>query len=212
MFHFTIYDDEIKYLVSADNRLGALIQRIGDITVPTSENYFESLAKSIIGQQLSNKAANIITSNVLNHCGELSPKTILTVTQDVLRNCGLSKPKVTYLKDLSFRVVQGDIVFNELGGMTDTEVIQYLTQVKGIGQWTAEMFLIFSLGRINVFSFGDAGLRRAIRWLYQFDDTMSEGDVTCLTEKWNPYKTVASLYLWESINSGLVQPSKPFDI
>lgn len=201
---FSIQDKEILYLINRDPQLGWLIHEIGDISVPMSNNNFELLVHSIIGQQLSFQAAKTISNRVQEFCKELTPEIILESNEEGLRACGLSKAKITYLKDLSAKVLH-EVQFSELQNMADEQVIKVLTKVKGIGPWTAEMFLIFALGRLDVFSSGDASLKKAMKWLYQLDMHANMNDLSTITEKWMPYRTVASLYLWDAIDSGFIK-------
>lgn len=206
----TLASKEIKDISKKDTELSRLINLIGDIEIPLKEDYFTSLVSAIIGQQLSVKAASTIKARVLSLCGELSPEKILDLSEEELRGVGLSRGKVLYVKDLARNVIEGKIELYMLDKQTDEEIIHRLTAVKGIGRWTAEMFLIFSLGRPDVFSCGDLGLKRALCWLYK----MEEAPLTFLKEcasKWSPNGTVASLYLWEAINRGYVDEYSSID-
>lgn len=194
---------EVKEILKKDRRLNKLIKLIGEIEIPLKKDYFASLVESIIGQQLSVKVASTIKSRVMSLCGELSPHRILELSEEELRSVGLSRGKVLYLKDLAHHVNEGRLELNSLDMQKDEEIICRLTAVKGIGRWTAEMFLIFSLGRPDVFSCGDLGLKRAISWLYQMEEVPLSFLKECYSN-WSPHGTVASLYLWEAINRGYV--------
>jgi len=202
---FTQNSVEIKYLCVSDPKLRGLINLVGDYTLRLRTNYFSSLTRSIIGQQLSIKAARTIWKRTICVCGEVTPSAILSVDEDNLKGAGLSRAKITYIKDLANETEKGYLNFTELTSLSDEQVISSLTQIKGIGQWTAEMFLIFSLGRLDVFSKDDVGLQRGIKRLYGYkEEKLSK---TCLKkheEQWKPYRSVASLYLWEMVNRGYV--------
>ncbi len=194
----------MRYLISADPRLGKLICAVGEVSLTSDENYFEFLAHTIIGQQLSLKAANTLCDRVDKLCGALTPESILRVSEAMLQNCGISRAKVSYLRNLAQHILNRDNWFRHIDTLEESEVISAVTEVKGIGPWTAEMFLIFALGRVDVFSYGDAGLQRAIRWLFGLEMNPDKDNIRSLTEVWKPYRTIASLYLWESVDKGYV--------
>jgi len=201
-FELTKNCNAVLGLNSADPQLAGLIDLIGEFTMPLRTDYFASLVRSIIGQQLSVKAAATIWKRTLQACGEMRPETILALDEEKLRAAGFSMSKITYVRDLAGRVLSGELDLERLSEMPDDEIIGALTKVKGIGVWTAQMFLIFSLGRPDVLSTADLGLRRALGWLYQLDETPGAKDFEQYGEKWQPYRTTASLYLWEAINRG----------
>lgn len=204
---YTLDFKGVKAIMKKDKTLGKLIKLIGDLEVPLREDYFTSLVRAIVGQQLSVKAAATINDRVYTLCGEVTPGRILELSEEELRGAGLSTSKVTYIKDLASKVIGGELQLDQMDSFTDGEIIESLTAVKGIGRWTAEMFLIFSLGRPDVFSVGDLGLKRAIKWLYQLEEAPLPYLKECGT-KWSPNGTIASLYLWEAINIGYVDGYK----
>lgn len=204
-FTLTKECDAIASLKSTDPLVGELIDLIGELTLPLKSDYFASLARSIIGQQLSVKAATTIWNRTVQACGEMKPEIILALDEDKLRTAGVSRQKVTYVKDLAGKVSSGEVNLARLPEIADDEVIRTLTIIKGIGVWTAQMFLIFSLGRPDILSTADLGLRRAVQWLYHLDEMPGAKDLEQYGEKWRPYRSVASLYLWEAINRGYVQ-------
>ncbi|MEW9668245.1 DNA-3-methyladenine glycosylase [Ammoniphilus sp. 3BR4] len=200
-----VHDTNVQKLAQADPRLGKLIPIIGDITILLRDNSFKALTKSIIGQQLSVKAAGTIYDRVEALCHDITPESILSIEDTELRKAGVSMPKITYLKDLSEKVLSKEMDFHGLRQFGNDTVIILLTHIKGIGKWTAEMFLIFTLGRMDVLSLGDVGLQRSAKWLYNLGK--NEDGKKCLKEKsslWFPYHTIASLYLWEAVNKGYV--------
>lgn len=156
-FHLQMDDPRLAALSEADDRMGALITLIGEIKTAPQGPHFAALARSIISQQISVKAAATIRGRVLELAGELSPDALSAVNDEALRGAGLSASKVAYLRDLSGKVQSGEIVLERLHEKSDDAVIQALTSIKGIGRWTAEMFLIFGLGRENVVSVGMPG-------------------------------------------------------
>ena len=201
-FELTIDCNAVAGLKTADPKLAGLIALVGELTIPLRTEYFASLVRSIIGQQLSVKAASTIWNRTLLTCREMRPENILALDEEKLRTAGLSISKIAYVRDLAGQLLTGELDLERLPEMPDDEIIKSLTRVKGIGVWTAQMFLIFSLGRPDVLSSADLGLRRALRWLYRLDEMPGAVDFEQYGEKWRPYRTSASLYLWEAINRG----------
>lgn len=168
-----------------------------------AEQFFHKLMEDIIGQQLSVKVADVIIKRfeLLFPIHPISPQAIIDMEGQTMRDIGMSWSKVKYVKDLAEKTLSGSIRYDHIPMMSDEEVITELTQVKGIGRWTAEMFLIFTLGREDVFSFGDLGLRRAIEKHYNFPkDTKPELFVN-IVEKWKPYRSHSALALWHSLDN-----------
>ncbi|TLS37030.1 DNA-3-methyladenine glycosylase family protein [Pseudalkalibacillus caeni] len=198
------FDNKALHSLSeADPEMKKLISLMGDIPLAIGNNHFESLVKSCIGQQLSLKAARTIYNRFQELLDEVTPEAVLTLSDDTLRSVGISKQKASYIKDLSSKVLSEEVLLNTLEDLENEEVIKTLTSVKGIGQWTAEMFLIFSLGRTDVMSLGDVGLQRGCRWLYQVGKEEDGKEMLKrLSSNWDPHYTVASLYLWEAVNRG----------
>lgn len=170
------------------------------------EDGYGALVRTIVGQQLSVRAAASIYGRVLAAFdGEApTPKDILDADAETLRGCGLSGPKVAYLKDLARRTVEGEMLFGEIAGMPDEEVISRLTAVKGLGRWSADMFLMFHLGRPDVLPVGDLGIRRAVERAYGLPGLPDEATLVGLATPWEPHRTLASLYLWESLDNSPV--------
>ncbi|KPV56944.1 DNA-3-methyladenine glycosidase [Paenibacillus sp. A3] len=201
-------DERINYLCRNDAKLAALISLIGELTFHVRGSHFESLALSIVGQQPSVKAAATINNRVRSLVSSVTPEEIDRLDPEALRSAGLSAAKINYIKDLSTKLPRQEIDLALLPQLEDREVVEMLTKVKGIGQWTAEMFLIFSLGRMNVLSLGDAGLVRGARWLYWAENKKDGNPLAQHAQKWSPYCSVASLYLWEAVNRGYVDSGK----
>ncbi len=160
---------------------------------------FHMLANSIISQQLSTRAAAAIKSRLaLLLSVPFVPDDFLRLSPEQLRGTGLSQAKARYISGLAVRVCEGALVFEELAALDDEEVIQALSQCSGVGRWTAEMFLIFGLKRVDVLALGDAGLQRAARLLYR-SKTQRKDLLPRVAEAWRPYRSVASWYLWRSL-------------
>jgi DNA-3-methyladenine glycosylase II len=165
-------------------------------------DYFVSLCRNITGQQLSGKAARAIWTKFEKLFGRkrVLPKNVLSLTDQQIRDVGMSWAKVKYIKDLAHKVLEGEIHLENLRYMSDKDVIDELTRVKGIGVWTAEMFLIFTLKREDIFSYGDLGLRKGVEKVYDIEDP-TEDKIEKIVKKWSPYKSYGSIALWHSLDS-----------
>jgi DNA-3-methyladenine glycosylase II len=193
--------DPVKYLSKADPQLAGVIKTVGKYSIKIRTNAFQSLVESIIYQQLAGSAANIIYTRFINHYNNVLPKPmqIISTSEFELKSkIGLSSNKVQYLKDLSTKVEQGKINLELLSTMSD-EVIAELTLVKGIGRWTAEMFLIFCLGRPDILPVTDLGIRKAVHKLYSLPELPKPVELLAISQPWRPHRTVASWYLWKSL-------------
>lgn len=198
-------NDIDQILIKADPILKGIINSCGTIKINLSLNYYEALVSAIVGQQLSNKVAEVIWQRLivlLNN--KVEAVRLLAVSDADLRAIGISHAKIGYIKNLSKAIIEGQLYLDGLVDKDDDDVIKCLTAIKGIGNWTAEMFLIFSLGRSDVFSAGDGGLRRAMVCLYGLEEPLNKTVIAEITNYWKPYRTYASLYLWEAINTGLI--------
>ena len=164
---------------------------------------YGTLIRSIVGQQLSTKAAATIYGRVLELFGKHTPtpKQLLKADPEKLRGAGLSRAKVAYLRDLAEHVEDGRLQLDRLAELPDEEVIAQLTAVKGLGEWTAHMFLIFHLGRPDVLPVGDLGIRRAAQIAYGLDDLPKADELERIAEPWRPHRSLASLYLWRSLDN-----------
>jgi len=183
-----------------DSILGGIIENIGDYTLKRRNDQFAVLVESIISQQLATKAAEAIFQRFKNLYPKFpSAAQILSTRKTRLRSVGLSEMKVEYLKDLAKHVQEGKLNMRLLSKMSDKDVIDHLTQVKGIGRWTAEMFLIFSLGRQDIFPVDDLGLRKGVQMVFSLPELPKPKDAEKLGERWRPYRSIATWYLWKSL-------------
>lgn len=167
-------------------------------------NYFEALVEAIVSQQLSVKAADTIFQRfaALTPGKKFpTPQQVLKLPAAKMRRAGLSKMKVSFIKDLAKKVLDKTVNLKEIDSWTDEEVMEHLVKVKGIGPWTAEMFLIFSLGRDDVFSYGDLGLRNAIRNIYRLKKHPTLAQAKKITDAWRPHRSLGSRYLWASLRN-----------
>ena len=191
----------VNHLKKSDPVLAAIIERVGACRMEFGPPEFHSLAESIVYQQLNGKAAATIFQRFAALAGEpLTPEGILKLTDVQLRSVGLSKQKSSYLKDMAARASRGELDFSRLPEMTDDEVIQHLTQVKGVGVWTAHMFLMFTLKRPNVLPTGDYGIQMAIRKHYKKRKMPKPEVMAKIARSWEPYRSVACWYLWRSLD------------
>jgi DNA-3-methyladenine glycosylase II len=189
-----------RHLSAADPVLGTLITRYKGLTLASRGDAFQTLARSIVGQQISVKAAQSVWDRFAVAAGDVQPQRVLRLTEMQLRGCGLSGQKVKYLRDLSERFASGVIDVERWHTMDDETLIADLTQVKGIGRWTAEMFLIFYLTRPDVFPLGDLGVQRALSLHYNKGKPLSDRRIAALGKSWTPWRSVATWYLWRSLD------------
>ena len=187
-----------QYLRGADSRIAGIMERAGPCELMPNEDGFSSLSNSIIGQQLSNHVANIIRNRFrkLFENDKPVPELLLNLDDSVLRKVGLSFQKIKYLRGLAQCVKSGELDFSALLKMDDEIAIQQLVQVKGIGRWTAEMYLMFSLNRQDLLPLGDAALEAALKRLYELPEEGWEKPAISIAEKWRPWRTVACWYLY----------------
>lgn len=190
----------IFHLKKSDPILAAIIDRVGDYGIEFRDPDFTTLVKSIVYQQLSGRVAAVIFGRLVAAAGNpLTPASILKLRPARMRALGLSTQKTKYIRDLARHTRDGKVVFEDLAELPDQEVIDRLTQVKGIGVWTVHMFLIFALRRLDVLPTGDLSIRNAIRKAYGLKEMPLAAEMETLAARWRPYCTVASWYLWRSI-------------
>lgn len=191
----------LEYLSQQDLVLAEIIARVGPCTITLQKNYYQALVNSIIAQQISVSASRSIRNKFMELIDQnLEPESVLPYSILQLRSAGLSIQKATYIHDLSLKFAQNKAVYNHLGRFSDEEVIKKLTDVKGIGVWTAQMFLIFSLGRLDVLPLDDVGFRNAVHLHYNIKSIPSKKRLERLAEKWKPYRSVAVWYLWQAVD------------
>jgi DNA-3-methyladenine glycosylase II len=200
-------------LAAADPTMAALIERVGTIDIATRlkrrseerpNDAYGALLRAIVGQQLSTKAARTIYLRVVDIFDGVtpSPEQLLAAKEADLRGAGLSGRKVEYIRDLASHVLSGELELERLNELSDEEAIEEIVAVRGLGQWTAEMFLIFHLERPDVLSGGDLGIRKAVQIEYGLEEMPTPERVLEIGEPWRPHRSLASLYLWESLAAG----------
>ncbi len=195
-------------LRAADPVLAGLIAAIGPLDAAARRrgrpaDPYGALVRSIVGQQLSTKAARTIYERLIDRFGGRTPTPaeLLAADPEEVRASGLSRPKVAYLRDLAARIEDGALDLEHLAELPDEEVVATLVEIKGLGRWTAEMFLMFHLGRPDVLPVGDLGIRRAIERAYALDGAPKPDELTAIAEPWRPQRSLACLYLWRSLDN-----------
>jgi DNA-3-methyladenine glycosylase II len=192
----------VDHLTKSDAILGAIIARVGPCKMTYREPSFEMLARAIVFQQLSTKAANTIYGRLEEAAGgKLTPESIQNLSVGEMRRAGLSRQKLGYIRDLAEHALSGKVDFARLPGMTDEEVIEALTDIKGVGVWTAHMFLMFSLRRPNILPVGDLGVRMAIQKAYKKRKMPTPKQIEQIAKGWHPYCSFAAWYLWRSLEA-----------
>jgi len=200
-FRRSIMRKAINHLKKADPVLAAIIEQVGSCKMNYDEPAFAALAEAIVYQQLHGKAAATIFKRLTDLAGlPLIPEGILKLSEEQMRSAGLSKQKLSYLRDLAAKTQSGELDFACLPQLSDEEVINRLTAVKGIGVWTAHMFLMFSLRRPDVLPVGDLGVQAAIRKHYRKRKMPKPAQMEKIAKIWSPYRSVACWYLWRSLD------------
>lgn len=197
--------DAANYIAKNDPILQPIIQSTPLPAFTPHANYYQELIDSIIGQQLSVAAARTIRARcmVLFNDQLPSPEQILSKDPEELRAVGLSRPKVAYIQDLARHIIDGTVAFEHIDDLSNEAIIAMLTAVKGIGEWTAHMFLMFCMGRLDILPTGDLGVRSGIKKLYGYDHLPLPIEIKTLANenRWHPYESVASWYIWKSLES-----------
>jgi len=192
---------EATKFLKKDPKLAKIINQVGDYNVKITKNRYQSLVEAIIAQQLSGSAAESILKKFKKLSKSKFPKPfeVIKLPDSKIRSVGLSKMKIMYIKDLSKKIQTKQLNMRKISTKSDEYVVEHLTNVKGIGRWTAEMFLIFSLGRLDVLPVGDLGLKKGIQLMYSLKELPNEKEIERIAESWRPYRTVATWYLWKSL-------------
>jgi DNA-3-methyladenine glycosylase II len=193
----------LSHLKKADPVMGAIIERVGAYKISYREPVFQTLVRSIVYQQLHGKAALTIFNRLADaaKADPLTPEAILKLRPAKMRTLGLSKQKMTYIRELARMTRSGEIDFELCRGLEDHQVVEHLTRVKGVGVWTVHMFLIFALRRTDVLPVGDLGVRAAMKKAYGLEELPKAEDMERIASSWRPYCSVASWYLWRSLEN-----------
>jgi DNA-3-methyladenine glycosylase II len=193
----------LQHLKKSDPVMAGIIQRVGPFKLQYREPNFETLVRSIVYQQLSGRVASVIFARLHAAAGEeqLTPAGIMKLRPERMRKVGLSVGKTLYIRELAKHTKKGSVVFETLPGLDDAAVVEHLTRVKGIGVWTAHMFLMFALRRNDVLPVGDLGIRAAMKKAYGLDDLPKPAEMEKIAAAWKPYTSVACWYLWRSLEN-----------
>lgn len=197
-------EQAVRALVRRDSVIRDLKRAHGLPTFRPHKDYFATLVRSILSQQISGSAARTIIGRVQDAAGGLSdPNMFAALPDDVLRGCGLSAQKLSYIRSLSEHVLDGRLKLRRFSRLTDEEIIAMLTDVKGVGVWTAKMFMMFSLGRLDVLPHEDLGVRHGVRIAYELDAMPGKKEIEALAQenRWSPYRSVASWYMWRATDT-----------
>ncbi len=197
--YFNYGEKEINHLKAADEKMAKLIEKSGHIYRPVKPDLYDALVDSIIGQQISTAAHNTIRGRVIDKFGILTPEKVASIPDNELQSVGVSWRKVSYIKDFTAKVVCGEFDIQALDALKDEDVIKSLVDLKGVGKWTAEMMLTFSMQRPDVISYGDLAIRRGIMKLYGLEE-LSQSEFDRITSPYAPYRTTAALYIWHYAN------------
>ncbi len=200
-------ENGINHIYNNDKRLATVIDAAGGCDLKPKKDYYHALLRSIVGQQLSTVVAGVIRERFFGYFDNKPlPEKIVSTPDQKLRNLGLSWAKVKYVKDLSQNIINKQVHFRGLNRMSDEDIISEFTKVKGIGAWTVHMFLIFTLGRLNVLPVSDLGIKRAAKLNYNLRKLPGEERLIKLSKQngWAPYNSIASWYLWKSIDMKIV--------
>jgi DNA-3-methyladenine glycosylase II len=199
------YRQAADHLSSHDPRLAPVIARYGLCTIQPHVNYYQDLVESIIGQQLSVKAAATIRDRFKALFDDALPSPEMIIATDVqsMRAAGLSNQKANYIRDLAQHIIDGRISFDDIDALSNEEIITKLTDVKGIGEWTVHMFLMFCMGRLDILAHGDLGIRSGIKKLYGLEQLPSPQEVRAIADAnhWQPYASIACWYIWQSLDN-----------
>lgn len=209
MEHYFKYGkEEIDYLKSRDKRLSEIIDRLGVIRRRVIPNIYSALVHSIIGQQISTKAHESIWQKTVALLGDVTPENILAISAEELKSVGLSFRKVEYIRDAACRFESGEFDVNSFNSLTDYEIVEKLSQLKGVGVWSAEMLMLFSMQRPDVLSFGDLAILRGLRMIYhhrRIDRKLFDK----YRRRFSPFNSVASLYIW-AVAGGAIEGMKDY--
>ncbi len=206
---------QVQYLLKKDKNIKYVVDYVDDFEIDDGgreykggDRYFISLVRSIIGQQISMKAALSIWNKVTDYFLDLNYEKILNTETDTFRNLGLSKNKIIYIKDLCSKILNREVILEDIDKKSDMEIREELVKVKGIGNWTADMFLIFTLFREDIFPIEDLGLRNSMEMFYFKGNKTDREKLIKISDKWKPYRTYGTLILWEGYNKKLNEKFK----
>lgn len=193
--------EALNHLKRADPVLSQIIEQVGPYRIQYRSPDFSTLVRSITSQQVSGKAARTVYARLARVAGRVTARSISRLTESELRAAGLSGQKASYIRDLSERTLRRELRFRQLASLSDEDVIATLTQVRGVGVWTAQMFLIFALRRNDVLPTADLGIRAAMRRAYRLPQLPAPPEMEAIAQPWRPWSSVACWYLWRSLDA-----------
>ncbi len=198
----------MRYLSTKDRTMSKLVKKKGYVKISLHKNYYEALLRSIIYQQISGAAAASIVKRLHGVYGgnPPTPEEFLATRKSVIRAAGISPQKFSYIYDLSKKIVNGEVELKKFYKLPNETIINELDSIRGIGRWTAEMFLMFSLGRVDVLPFDDYGIRKSIKRVYHLRELPDKARMKTFAARWAPYNSIASIYLWE--DEGVKEPKR----
>lgn len=197
--------ESVEYLQKKDKRLSKVINMVGYISYIPYEDSYSFLVSQIIGQMLSAKVGDVIFGRLLSLCNnKITPQIINSLTDEELRGIGTSNSKVRFIRELTSAVIDGRLNFELIETMSDTEALKYLTNIYGIGTWSAKMYLIFVLDRQDILPYEDVALQQTYKWLYKTNDVSKEA-ILKKCNKWKPYSSIASRYMYRALDMGFTK-------
>lgn len=208
MSNLTCSHEAMAHLARRDKKLATVIERLGSLEREGYDDLFHALTHSIAGQQISGKALKSIWERVKALVGDITPQNVARHTPEALQTCGLSLRKAGYMLDLAHKVLDGEVDLQALPSLPDSEIVQQLVQLRGIGVWTAEMMLLFCLRRPDIVSFGDLGIQRGMRMLYRHK-SIDRTRFARYQKRYSPFGSTASLYLWAIAGGALPELTDP---
>jgi DNA-3-methyladenine glycosylase II len=195
-------DERVRSNLEADPTMATLVDRHGMVTIEPAEDEYRRMAVSIINQQLSTASANAVRERVFAALGEVRPTTVLAAEEATLREAGLSTAKIDYLRSTARAFQEGEYSREALAHLEDATVVDRLTEIRGVGEWTAEMYLIFVLGREDVLPLGDLAIRKGIQQVYGEGRELTREEMRTIAEDWRPYRSYGTRYLWLEYEDG----------
>lgn len=205
--NYDLSDKRVQYLIESDLKLGKLIKHIGNVEPTIEKDGFKCLVKYIVGQQISDKARDTIWKRICMNINDITPENILEINDKEFINIGLSARKIDCIQNLSTNILEKRISFMNLHEFSNEEIISKLSDLKGIGKWTVQMYLIFSLCREDIFPESDGTIKRVIKWMYNLNEVSNLNKFNISFNSWKKYSTLASLYFWKANEMGLLNTS-----
>ena len=191
-------------ILNKDSKMRELIKEYGFPEFEQKNDYFQSLMRSIVFQQLSGKVANIIYQRLINLFpnNKITPKAVLKLSREDMRQVGLSLQKINYIKNLADYFNTNMFDSNKVEKMSNEEISEQLIQIKGVGQWTVDMFLMFTLNRLDVMPYSDLGIQKGMKILFNLNELPTKDEMKILSNQWSPYRTIACWYIWKIVDDG----------